>query len=123
MALGDEIGVLLKARVIAVLLGERPGLSASDSLGIYLTYEPRPGRQDAGRNCISNIRGGGLPPPIAARQLGWLVKALTAVATLACRRVFPGARASIATLIDSTIPVTIKCHITVIIAFETLDAG
>ena len=75
VALGDEIGVALRARAIAVLIGERPGLSAADSLGVYLTYDPRPGRHDAERNCISNIRPDGLAPAAAAIKLAWLVEA------------------------------------------------
>lgn len=59
VALGDEIGEALGAQFVAVLVGERPGLSAADSLGIYLTYEPRAGRMDSERNCISNVR-----PPV-----------------------------------------------------------
>jgi ethanolamine ammonia-lyase small subunit len=55
VALGDEIGERLGARLVAVLIGERPGLSAADSLGIYLTAHPRVGRRDSERNCISNI--------------------------------------------------------------------
>ena len=82
VALGDEVGSLLGARLVAVLIGERPGLSAPDSLGVYLTYDPRPGRTDAERNCISNIRIGGLEPGAAAPNLAWLVEAaLTRKAT------------------------------------------
>lgn len=56
VALGDEIAVALGARMVLVLIGERPGMSAPDSLGAYLTYEPRVGRADSERNCVSNIR-------------------------------------------------------------------
>lgn len=73
VALGDEIGARLNAACVAVLIGERPGLSAADSLGAYLTWNPQPGRQDAERNCISNIHGGGLDYDTAARMLVWLL--------------------------------------------------
>jgi ethanolamine ammonia-lyase small subunit len=74
VALADEVGALLKARAVAVLIGERPGLSSPDSLGVYLTYAPRPGRSDAERNCISNIRTEGLACDLAAFKLAWLVR-------------------------------------------------
>jgi ethanolamine ammonia-lyase small subunit len=73
VALGDDIGAALDARAVAVLIGERPGLSSPDSLGIYLTIAPRPGRQDAERNCISNIRPGGLSYGAAAFKSSWLL--------------------------------------------------
>lgn len=75
VALGDEIGAALGARLVAVLIGERPGLSSPDSLGVYLTHAPRPGRRDAERNCLSNIRPEGLPWDEAARRLLWLAGA------------------------------------------------
>ncbi|MDQ8727176.1 ethanolamine ammonia-lyase subunit EutC [Bradyrhizobium sp. LHD-71] len=75
VALGDVVGEALGARLCVVLIGERPGLSAADSLGVYLTWDPRPGRTDAERNCISNIRPDGLAPAIAAQKLIWLISA------------------------------------------------
>lgn len=75
VALGDAVGVSLGARLVAVLIGERPGLSAADSLSVYLTYAPRAGRTDAERNCISNIRADGLTPEAAAINLSWLISA------------------------------------------------
>ena len=74
VALGDEIGAALRARAVAVLIGERPGLSAPDSLGIYLTHAPRMGRTDAERNCISNVRAAGLGYDLAAFKLTWLLE-------------------------------------------------
>jgi ethanolamine ammonia-lyase small subunit len=74
VALGDAIGARLGAHLVAVLIGERPGLSSPDSLGAYLTFEPRPGRSDAERNCVSNVRPEGLPYAEAARRIDWLVR-------------------------------------------------
>jgi len=74
VAIGDEIGELLGARMVAVLIGERPGLSAPDSLGIYFTYAPRPGLTDASRNCISNVREGGLSLDVASHKLHYLMR-------------------------------------------------
>jgi ethanolamine ammonia-lyase small subunit len=72
VALGDEIAERLGARLVIVLIGERPGLSSPDSLGAYLTYSPRLGSTDAERNCVSNIRAGGLDVEAAVSKLAWL---------------------------------------------------
>ena len=72
VALADGIGEALHAGLVAMLIGERPGLSSPDSLGVYLTWQPRRGRTDAQRNCISNIRPEGLGYEAAARRLWWL---------------------------------------------------
>jgi ethanolamine ammonia-lyase small subunit len=74
VALGDEIGSLLQARMVVVLIGERPGLSAPDSLGAYITFAPKTGRSDAERNCVSNIHGAGLSADDAAFRIAWLVR-------------------------------------------------
>ena len=74
VAIGDAIGEQLGARMVAVLIGERPGLTAPDSLGIYLTWDPRPGRTDAERNCISNVRTEGISYGLAAHKLHFLMQ-------------------------------------------------
>ena len=76
VALGDAIGAALGAQAVIVLIGERPGLSSPDSLGAYLTWQPRPGRSDAERNCISNIRPEGLAIADAGEKLLWLIGAM-----------------------------------------------
>lgn len=74
VALGDEAGALFGARMVLMLIGERPGLSSPDSLGAYLTYGPRAGLTDADRNCVSNIHRAGLSYGEAALKIGWLVR-------------------------------------------------
>ncbi len=74
VAVGDEIGEALGARQVVILIGERPGLTSPDSLGIYLTWDPHPGRNDAERNCISNVRTEGISYSLAARKLHFLME-------------------------------------------------
>jgi len=73
VAISDQIGDRLNARFFVLLVGERPGLSSPNSLGIYFTYQARPGCTDAQRNCISNIRKGGLSVAAASERLVWLI--------------------------------------------------
>jgi ethanolamine ammonia-lyase small subunit len=74
VAVGDDVGHRLNARCVLVLIGERPGLSSPDSLGLYLTWQPGPGLTDASRNCISNIRPAGLSFEEASRRLMYLLR-------------------------------------------------
>lgn len=74
VALADEVGEVLKTRLSLILIGERPGLTAADSMGIYFTYEPKVGKTDADKNCISNVREGGLSSKEAALKLENLIQ-------------------------------------------------
>lgn len=74
VAVGDEVGELLGAKMVVVLIGERPGLSAPDSMGIYMTWAPRVGLTDERRNCISNVRPAGLAYAQAASRLHYLLR-------------------------------------------------
>ncbi|KAA6458814.1 ethanolamine ammonia-lyase subunit EutC [Acidobacteria bacterium AB60] len=95
VAIGDEIGAVLGARVMVVLIGERPGLSSPDSLGAYVTFAPRVGRTDAERVCLSNIRNAGLSYDEAAAQLERVIsealaRGWTGVAAGQSGRALPG---------------------------------
>ena len=100
VALGDEIAEILGGKLCVLLVGERPGLSVADSLGVYITYDPRPGRRDSERNCISNIHAnGGLSLEQAAATLCWLARAAlarheTGVSRRTRARAFPSRRRS-----------------------------
>ncbi|BAL24902.1 ethanolamine ammonia-lyase subunit EutC [Azoarcus sp. KH32C] len=73
VAIGDEIAVALRARMVVVLIGERPGLSSPDSMGLYLSWQPEIGMTDAHRNCISNVRREGMSFDLAAHKLLYLM--------------------------------------------------
>lgn len=74
VALADAVGERLEARVVVILIGERPGLSAPDSLGAYITYAPKVGRMDSERNCVSNIHLDGLSYEAAGDKIAWLIR-------------------------------------------------
>lgn len=74
VAVGDEVGEILKAKITLVLIGERPGLSSPDSLGLYLTWNPKVGLSDVSRNCISNVRSDGLSYEEAVKKTMYLLK-------------------------------------------------
>ena len=74
VAIGDEVGQTLKARMVVVVIGERPGLSSPDSMGLYITWAPAVGLSDAQRNCISNVRPAGLSVDAAADKLVYLMQ-------------------------------------------------
>jgi ethanolamine ammonia-lyase small subunit len=76
VAIGDPIGEALGAELVVVLIGERPGLSAADSLGCYITWGPKVGTADSRRNCVSNIRHGGMELAEAANRIAWLGKTM-----------------------------------------------
>lgn len=78
VAIGDAITTILGAASVAVLIGERPGLSAPDSMSAYLTFSPRPETSDAERNCISNIRPQGVDYAVASARLAYLLRAMRA---------------------------------------------
>jgi ethanolamine ammonia-lyase small subunit len=73
VAIGDEIGELFNAKLIVMIIGERPGLSSPDSLGIYYTYMPKLGLTDVNRNCISNVRPAGMSVEVATNKIFWLI--------------------------------------------------
>jgi ethanolamine ammonia-lyase small subunit len=74
VALGDHVAGQLGARAVIVMIGERPGLSVSNSLGLYLTWNPGPGTTDSQRNCISNIHANGLQIEVAIHKSAWLIR-------------------------------------------------
>jgi len=93
VAIADQIGHILNAQITVLLIGERPGLSSPDSLGCYITWHPRPGRTDAERNCISNIRGAeGLSYAEAAHRIAHYITEATRLQTTGTTLKDPAAR-------------------------------
>ena len=74
VAIADEVGKTLGAKLSVILIGERPGLSSPNSMGIYLTYDPQPGKTDESRNCISNVRTGGMSIKAGVQKLSYLIE-------------------------------------------------
>lgn len=104
VAVADEVGQLLRARMVVILIGERPGLSSPDSMGLYLTWMPRMGLSDANRNCISNVRPAGLPYDEALRKLHYLMTEARAraISGVALKDESPSS--------DATLALSAPCH-------------
>jgi ethanolamine ammonia-lyase small subunit len=107
VALGDEISVLLHSDACVVLIGERPGLSVTNSLGIYLTWQPTVGHRDADRNCVSNIHADGLSYEDAADKACWLLQEARRLQLSGTALKENAVRSSTARLIDASLPPTL----------------
>lgn len=104
VAIGDAIAMLLGADCVAVLIGERPGLTAPDSMGAYLTWQPGPGTSDADRNCISNIRPDGIGYADAGRKLVHMLRAMRAGRISGVRLKDDSDRLPVGATIEATMP-------------------